>query len=454
MVKLKPRTNILLDTGGTFLTMLETIVLHLHRSLHSPTTQASTTQLEKPHMKLSLGPNHKSLCPSNWDFIGINTSFAVQFFVKVSLLIHIARTAWGTNCWAIYFKQNYPKLLERERTFKQIFSWTFERCREQTARSHAYRNRFKLGHHLEIGQKVLNENQKQDLTRSQKLQQRRLGPLTVTRRITNNTYQIQDDKDPTVIKTVHRNHLVEYYPKEGSLPAMIEEYVPPDRQNDNFSERFMEQRTRDLNNPSTTEEHDSFPFPMEPLRSFPSTTKPKRSSMHSNDSGISSPLASSRTPVLSPAIPIETSTPHPCSSQQAQTAQLSPREHLSPIQQLIRNSATPMTGKSVKLRCEESKYIRSWPDYPDPQSVMRTRTRQCYKLWSPLYYYHVVYNFSNTWTNIFYSELLLLFFTVDDSAYPLLANATPAFLLILTERLQKTKNIFVCCAIPKKKAVQ
>ena len=143
-------------------------------------------------------------------------------------------------------------LLERERTFKQIYSSTFERCREQTARSHAYRNRFKLGHHLEIGQKVLYENHKQDLTRSRKLQQRRHGPFTVTKRITNTTYQIQDDKDPTVIKTVHRNHLVEYYPKKGSLPAMIEEYVPSDRQNDDFYERFMEQRTRVSNNPSTT----------------------------------------------------------------------------------------------------------------------------------------------------------------------------------------------------------
>ena len=133
--------------------------------------------------------------------------------------------------------------LERERAFKQIYSSIFERCREQTARSHAYRNRFKLGHHLDIGQKVLSENHKQDLTRSQKLQQRRLRPFTVTKRITNTTYQIQDDKDPTVIKTVHRNHLVQNYPKEGSLSAMIEKDVPSDHQNDNFYERFMEQRT-------------------------------------------------------------------------------------------------------------------------------------------------------------------------------------------------------------------
>ena len=79
-------------------------------------------------------------------------------------------------------------LLERERTFEQIFSSTFERCREQIARYHAYRNRFTLGHPLQIGQKVLYENHKQDLTRSQKLQQRRLGPFTVTKRITNTAY--------------------------------------------------------------------------------------------------------------------------------------------------------------------------------------------------------------------------------------------------------------------------
>ena len=271
-------------------------------------------------------------------------------------------------------------LLERERNFKQIYSSTFERCREQTARSHAYRNRFKLRHHLQIGQKVPYENHKQDLTRSQKLQERRLGPFTVTKRITNTTYQFQDDKDPTVVKIVHRNHLVEYYPKEGSLPTMIEEYVPSNYSNDNFYERFMEQRTRDLNNPSATEEHDSFPFPIEPLRPISSTNQPKRPSMHSNDSGITSPLTSSRTPVLSPAIPTRTSTPCPSSTQHNQSVQVPSREHLSPIQQFIRNSATRMARSSVNSRTKEPKYNRAQPNYPDSQSVLRTITRQVYKL--------------------------------------------------------------------------
>ena len=142
----------------------------------------------------------------------------------------------------------------------------------------------------------------------------------------------------------------------------------------------MEQRTRDSINPSITEENDSFQFPIEPLRSISSTNKTKRSSIHSNDSGITSPFASSRTPVLSPAIPTETSSPHPSSSQHAQTAPLPPRKHLSPIQQFIRNSATRMAKNSLKSCPKESNYNRSQPDYPDPQSVLRTRTQQGYKV--------------------------------------------------------------------------
>ena len=51
---------------------------------------------------------------------------------------------------------------------------------------------------------------------------------------------------------------------------MIEDYVTPDHKNDIFYERFMEQGARTLNNPSTTDEHDYFPFSIEPLRSISS----------------------------------------------------------------------------------------------------------------------------------------------------------------------------------------
>ena len=256
-------------------------------------------------------------------------------------------------------------LLERGRDFKRIYSVTFERCREQTARSHAYRNLFNLGQHLEIGQKVLYENHRQDLSKGQKLQQRRLGPFTVTKRATNTTYQIQDDKDPTILKTVHRNHLVEYYPKEETLPPMIEEYVSMDRRPDDFYERFMDQRIQKTNNPEQSGMEDSLPFPIQPLRTAPVPLPQKRASNTSSDSGIHSPH------VLSPAMPIspDNSQPHLIPATSRMNPPCGP---LTPIQQFIKASRTS--------KAKEPKYNRSQPDHPDSQSVLRTHTRQGYKL--------------------------------------------------------------------------
>ena len=186
-------------------------------------------------------------------------------------------------------------LLDRERDFKRIYSSTFERCREQTARSHAYRKRFKLGHHLDIGKKFLYENHRQDLSKSQKLQQLRLGPFTVTKRVTSTTYQIRYDKDSSITKTVHRNHLVEYYPKKESLPAMIEEYVPHDQRHDDFYERFLEQRIGKLNSFTDQLAADPIPFPIRPLPKAPVVASHKRDSVTSSDSGVGSPRVFSRT---------------------------------------------------------------------------------------------------------------------------------------------------------------
>ena len=164
----------------------------------------------------------------------------------------------------------------------------------------------------------------------------------------------------------------------------------------------MHQRVRGWNNSSTTEEHDSFPFPIEPLRSIPPNTH-KRLSTHSNDSGITSPLASSRTPVLSPAIPIETSTPHPSTSQHAQVAQPSPEGHFSPIQQFIRNSATRMS--KIASNCA--------PKSPNKttNSQITPILNQYWELeadsainFDPFYHYHAFRNFHTLvllWNNTF-----------------------------------------------------
>ena len=53
--------------------------------------------------------------------------------------------------------------------------------------------------------------------KSQKFQQRRLGPFTVKKRVTNTFYQIQDDKHPTNLKTVHRDNLVDESTRSKSI---------------------------------------------------------------------------------------------------------------------------------------------------------------------------------------------------------------------------------------------
>ena len=75
--------------------------------------------------------------------------------------------------------------------------------------------------------------------------------------------------------------------------------------------------------------------------------------------------ASQRTP---PPIP-STSRPMPASH-------FSTRP-ITPIQQFINNSR-PFRNRDAGHK--EPKYNRSQPDHPDTQSVLRTRTRQGYKL--------------------------------------------------------------------------
>ena len=49
-----------------------------------------------------------------------------------------------------------------------------------------------------------------------------------------------------------------------------------------------------------------------------------------------------------------------------------PSRQLTHIQQIIKNSR--------KSKTKEPKYNHSQPDHPDSQSVLRTRTRQAFKL--------------------------------------------------------------------------
>ena len=194
-----------------------------------------------------------------------------------------------------------------------------------------------------------------------------MGPFTVTKRVTSTTYQIQDDKDPSMTKAVHRNHLVEYYPKEESLPALNEKYVPHDQRHDDFYERFLEQRIGKLNSFTEPLATDPIPFPITALPTAPVVASHKRDSLTSSDSGAGSPHVFSPTlpitPEQLPQYPQETTTEQPSTS--------APTRPLTPLQQFLRNSR--------KSKAREPRYVRPQPHDPNSQSVLCTLTRQGYK---------------------------------------------------------------------------
>ena len=286
-------------------------------------------------LKLGLYRNEHKLCYSEFckDLPSHSHS---ENIMKNQLLDHLLKP------------QLSQALLERERDFKWVYSATFERCHEQIARSHANRNRFKLGHHLGKGQKVLYENHRQDLSISQKLQQRRLGPFTVTKRITNTTYQIRDDKDPAILKTVHRNYSIKYYPKEESLLPMIEEYVPSAKCHDDFYERFLEKRVQRLNKTTENTSADSIPFPIVPLSSTPNVLPTKRISNTSEDSGVNSTPTSSPTIASHPInYPPGTPSLNPSTSQTI-TPPTPPSQPLTPIQRSTLSNTRKYQNKELK----------------------------------------------------------------------------------------------------------
>ena len=92
------------------------------------------------------------------------------------------------------------ELLEQENEFKRIYSSTYQRCRQITSKAHEHRNRLKLGRPISSGQKFSLENHARDLLRSQKLKQLGVGRFTLTKQITNTTYEYEKMQIPTTSK--------------------------------------------------------------------------------------------------------------------------------------------------------------------------------------------------------------------------------------------------------------
>ena len=113
---------------------------------------------------------------------------------------------------------------------------------------------------------------------------------------------------------------------------------------------------------------DPIPFPIRPLPTAPVVALHKRDSITSSDSGVGSPH------VFSPPLPItpEQLPKHPQETETEQPSTSAPTRPLTPIQQFLRNSR--------RSKAREPEYFRSQPQDPNSQSVLRTLTRQGYKL--------------------------------------------------------------------------
>ena len=211
--------------------------------------------------------------------------------------------------------------LKQENVFKRIYSSTYQKCRQITSKAHEFKSvsvlgtiqrrlawplrkddtqnrealhilRFKLGRTISTGQKVFLENHAQDLTKSQKLKQLRIGPFTVTTQITNTTYEIREDANLDNVKTTHRNHLIEYFPKEERLPPLITNYAVISKDSD-FYKHLVKSQIEQYNSGKEKHSLDVMPFVITPIQTnSDSQQKDDFEFSPRADSGIHSPASS------------------------------------------------------------------------------------------------------------------------------------------------------------------
>ena len=109
------------------------------------------------------------------------------------------------------------------------------------------------------------ENHAQDLTKSQKLKQLGVGPFTVTKQITNTTYEIREDANPDNVKTTHRNDLIEYFAKEERLPPLITNYAVISRDSD-FYKHLVNWQIEQNNSGKEKHSLEVMPFVITPIQ--------------------------------------------------------------------------------------------------------------------------------------------------------------------------------------------
>ena len=73
----------------------------------------------------------------------------------------------------------------------------------------------------------------------------------MTKVITKVNYEIALDADPTRTQVVHRNHLVEYFPRDNEIPNLVSNYEKPfnDDKTEHFYNEYAKCRLSHLNQP-------------------------------------------------------------------------------------------------------------------------------------------------------------------------------------------------------------
>ena len=206
--------------------------------------------------------------------------------------IHIVKTACRIALNRLLRPQFSDELLKRENDYERIYSSPYQRCRQITSKAHEHQNRFELGRPNSTGQKVFLETHAEDLTKSQKLKQLPVGPYTVTKQITNTTYELREDANPNNVKSTHRNQLIEYFPEEERLLQLITNYAVISRDSD-FYKHLVNSQIEQSNSGKENHSLDVMPFVMTPIQN--NSDRQQKSDIEFSPragSGIHSPASS------------------------------------------------------------------------------------------------------------------------------------------------------------------
>ena len=200
------------------------------------------------------------------------------------------------------------------------------------------------------------------------MKQLRVGPFTVTKQITNTTYGIKEDENPENVKVTHRNHLLEYFPKEETLRPLLTNYASIEQDN-NFYKHLVQTQIDKNNSRQSEHKLDFMPLIITPFCG-PSNNTSKGTEVYlSTDSGFLSP----KTPQFHFPIPSTSNntvprerTPQSCGTNPLPPMQ-TPRLPVA-VLPLAFSSNTPLPKRTPGLPPVPPIHTMSFPDQIYPKT--------------------------------------------------------------------------------------